>query len=161
MAARFREGGKLITFGNGPASTDAQHIAVEFIHPVIVGKRALPAISLTNDVATLTGIADREGWDEVFAHQLRHLGRPRDIALGLISPAGSARNVLRGLAVARQAGLTTLALGGAGGERIAADHVLLVPSTDPLVVKEMQVTLYHVLWELTHVFLEQPIGAAR
>ena len=163
MATRFRDGGKLIAFGNGPASTDAQHIAVEFIHPVIVGKRALPAICLTNDVATITGVADREGWDEVFAHQLRYLGRPQDIALGLISPAGPARNVLRGLVLARQAGLATVAFAFAGGgdERIAADHVVLVQSTDPLVVKEMQVTVYHVIWELTHVFLEQPIGAGR
>ncbi len=59
MAMRFNQGGKLIVFGIGGASTDAQHVAVEFVHPVIVGKRALPAISLTSDVATLTAIAAR------------------------------------------------------------------------------------------------------
>src|SRR5215211_1256158 len=57
MAIRFHQGGKLLIFGNGGPSTDAQHIAVEFVHPVIVGKRALPAIALTNDVATVTGVA--------------------------------------------------------------------------------------------------------
>ena len=67
MAVRFHRGGKLVVFGNGGPSTDAQHVAVEFVHPVIVGKRALPAISLTGDVATVTGVAVRDGLDEIFA----------------------------------------------------------------------------------------------
>ena len=78
-AVRFHQGGKLVVFGTGAASTDALHVAVEFVHPVIVGKRALPAISLTTDVATLTGIAEAEGIDQVFAHQLRYLSDPADI----------------------------------------------------------------------------------
>ena len=61
MAVRFHRGGKLVIFGAGGSSPDAQHVAVEFVHPVIVGKRALPAISLTTDVATVTGIAERDG----------------------------------------------------------------------------------------------------
>jgi D-sedoheptulose 7-phosphate isomerase len=83
MAVRFAAGGRLLVFGNGAGATDAEHIAVEFVHPVIVGKRALPALSLASDVATLTGIALRHGIDEVFAHQIATLGRPGDIALGL------------------------------------------------------------------------------
>ncbi|MCP2250462.1 D-sedoheptulose-7-phosphate isomerase [Lentzea aerocolonigenes] len=153
MAERFRAGGKLVVFGNGGPSTDAQHVAVEFVHPVIVGKRALPAVSLTSDVATLTGVAVREGFAETFAHQVRCLGEPSDIALGL-SADGECENVLRGLAVARERGLLTVALAGGGGGRLEADHVLATASTDPLVVKEIHVTAYHLLWELTHVFLE-------
>ena len=83
MAARFQQGGKLVVFGIGGSSTDAQHVAVEFVHPVIVGKRALPAISLTTDVATVTGVAAREGMAGVCAHQIRHLAEPADIALGI------------------------------------------------------------------------------
>ncbi|MFB9840479.1 SIS domain-containing protein, partial [Actinoallomurus acaciae] len=83
MAGRFHRGGRLFTFGNGGAATDAQHIAVEFVHPVIVGKRALPALSLTGDVATLTGVGAAAGFAEVFAHQLRHFAAPDDIALGI------------------------------------------------------------------------------
>ena len=83
MAGRFHRGGKLFVFGNGGPSTDAQHVAVEFVHPVIVGKRALPAVSLTADVATVTGVANRAGLEEVFAHQVRLLAEPPDIALGL------------------------------------------------------------------------------
>ncbi|MFD0743690.1 SIS domain-containing protein [Phytohabitans flavus] len=159
MAGRFERGGKLVVFGNGGPATDAQHIAVEFVHPVLVGKRALPAISLANDAATVTGIARADGFDEVFAAQLRLLGSSRDIALGL-SADGWCANVRRGLAVARERDMLTVALVGSDGGAIAAgdeaEHVLVARSTDPVVVKEVHVTAYHVLWELVHVFLKRP-----
>jgi D-sedoheptulose 7-phosphate isomerase len=159
MADRFHRGGRLFTFGNGGAATDAQHIAVEFVHPVIVGKRALPALSLTGDVATLTGVGAMTGFDDIFAHQLRHFAAADDIALG-VSPDGRCAGVLRGLRTARDLGLLTVALLGGDGGDIArdgvADHAVVVPSGDPRVVKEVHVTAYHVLWELVHVFLEQP-----
>ena len=160
MAVRFHEGGKLVVFGMGAASTDAQHVAVEFVHPVIVGKRALPAISLTCDVATLTAIAATAGVPSVFAYQIEHLADPADIAFG-ISPDGNCESVLAGLRAARAAGLLTVALaggpdGGLIGAEGAADHLLTAASSDPRVVKEMQVTTYHILWELVHVFFEQP-----
>jgi D-sedoheptulose 7-phosphate isomerase len=159
MALRFHRGGRLVVFGTGSAVTDAQHIAVEFVHPVIVGKRALPAFSLANDMPTVTGVAARDGLAEVFAHQLRYLGDPRDIALG-VSADGHSDNVLRGLEVAHDAGMLTIALSGGDGGKIAAspavDHAFVVGSDDPLVVKEVQVTTYHILWELVHVFFEQP-----
>lgn len=159
MAVRFHRGGKLITFGNGGASADAQHIAVEFVHPVIVGKRALPAMSLASDIATVTGVANREGFSQIFAHQLPALASPADIALG-ISADGHCASVLSGLVTAHDMGLLTLALtGGDGGEiggSPAVDHVFVAASEDPLLVKEVHVTAYHVLWELVHVFFEQP-----
>jgi D-sedoheptulose 7-phosphate isomerase len=159
MALRFHRGGKLIVFGNGGPSTDAQHISVEFVHPVIVGKRALPAISLTNDIATITGIANREGFEEVFSHQLRHLAAAEDIALG-VSSDGRCANVLRGFETAKAMELLTIALvGGDGGEIArspAVDHALRAASDDPRIVKEIHVTTYHILWELVHVFFEQP-----
>jgi D-sedoheptulose 7-phosphate isomerase len=178
MAVRFHQGGRLVVFGTGGPSTDAQHVAVEFVHPVIVGKRALPAISLTADVATVTGIAERDGIAAIFAHQLRYLARPADIALGISAPGisapgisapgisapgiaadGDSPSVLAGLEMAREMGLLTVALtGGDHGQAAAkvADHVLVANSSDPRVVKEMHVTLYHILWELVHVFFEQP-----
>jgi len=159
MAVRFHRGGKLVVFGAGGASPDAQHVAVEFVHPVIVGKRALPAISLTTDVATVTGIAERDGVAAIFAHQIRFLADPPDIALG-ISADGNSAAMLAGLEAARELGLLTIALAGGGGGRLAAskavDHLLVAASADPRVVKEMHVTFYHVLWELVHVFFEQP-----
>jgi D-sedoheptulose 7-phosphate isomerase len=159
MAVRFHQGGKLMVFGTGGSSTDAQHVAVEFVHPVIVGKRALPAISLTSDVATVTGVAADQGMAGIFAHQLRYLAEPADIALG-ISADGNCAGVLAGLLTARELGMLTIALVGGGGGAIAAspamDHVLVARSGDPRIVKEMHVTAYHVLWELVHVFFEQP-----
>jgi D-sedoheptulose 7-phosphate isomerase len=159
MAVRFDAGGTLLVFGNGGPSTDAQHVAVEFVHPVIMGKRALPAISLTGDVATVTGVANTAGMAEVFAHQIRVLGRSGDIALG-ISTDGDCDNVAQGLRVARDRGLLTVALVGGGGGAIVrdglADHVIVAASVDPQVVKEVHVTAYHLLWELVHVFLERP-----
>jgi D-sedoheptulose 7-phosphate isomerase len=126
---------------------------------VIVGKRALPAVSLTTDVATVTGLAERAGADAMFAHQLRYLARPDDIALG-ISADGDSGSVLAGLETARSLGLLTIAMVGGRGGRIAASpavaHLLGVASDDPRVIKEVHVTTYHILWELVHVFLEQP-----
>jgi D-sedoheptulose 7-phosphate isomerase len=158
MAVRFHQGGRLVVFGTGGPSADAQHVAVEFVHPVIVGKRALPAISLTADVATVTGIAERAGMSAIFSHQLRYLARPSDIALG-ITAGGDSPSVVAGLETARELGLLTVALVGGDGHQQAgkvADHVLVAGSADPRVVKEMHVTMYHVLWELVHVFFEQP-----
>jgi D-sedoheptulose 7-phosphate isomerase len=159
MAARFHRGGKLLVFGNGGGATDAEHIAVEFVHPVIVGKRALPALSLAADPIVLTGIAGREGFAEVFAHQLRQLADPDDIALG-VTADGRCANVARGFEEAHRLGLLTVGLAGGDGGGLAGnpavDHLVVVPSGDPEVVKEVHVTVYHVLWELVHVFFQHP-----
>jgi D-sedoheptulose 7-phosphate isomerase len=159
MAVRFHRGGKLLVFGNGGGATDAAHIAVEFVHPVIVGKRALPALSLANDPGAVTGIARLAGFGEAFAHQIRHLATPADIALG-VSADGRCENVRRGLETAHDMGLLTIALAGGDGGAMAAspavDHIFVARSDDPRIVKEVQVTTYHVLWELVHVFFEQP-----
>jgi D-sedoheptulose 7-phosphate isomerase len=162
MAVRFHQGGKLVVFGIGAASTDALHVAVEFVHPVIVGKRALPAISLTADIATVTGLAARDGMGGIFAHQIRYLAGPADIALG-ISADGADESVLNGLITAHEMGMLTIALvggvgedGGAIGSSPAVDHLFAARSSDPRIVKEVHVTSYHLLWELVHVFFEQP-----
>ncbi|MET9294124.1 SIS domain-containing protein [Streptomyces sp. NPDC003077] len=154
MAARFARGGKLLVFGNGESGADASHVAVEFMHPVVVGKRALPALALGNDAATVSGVGAREGFAEVFAHQLRAFAAAGDVALG-ISPDGRCPNVRRGMAVARELGLLTIGLsGGDPADAADADHVLVVGGTDPLVVKEVHVTAYHLMWEVVQVFLE-------
>jgi D-sedoheptulose 7-phosphate isomerase len=159
MAVRFHQGGKLVVFGTGAASTDALHVAVEFVHPVIVGKRALPAISLTTDIATVTGLAAREGMGGIFAHQIRYLAGPTDIALGICAD-GADESILNGLVTAHEMGMLTIALvggdGGAIGGSPAVDHLFAARSSDPRIVKEVHVTSYHLLWELVHVFFEQP-----
>ena len=99
------------------------------------------------------------GVDAIFAHQIRFLADPADIALG-IDRDGHSASVLAGLEAARELGLLTVALTGGDGGVIATskavDHLLVAASSDPRVVKEMHVTTYHVLWELVHVFFEQP-----
>jgi D-sedoheptulose 7-phosphate isomerase len=151
MAERFDAGGRLLVFGNGAGATDAGHVAVEFVHPVIVGKRALPAVSLASDAATLTGVAQRDR-AATFADQVAALVRPPDIAMGILG--GGDANVRAGLDTARATGALTVALVAAGAPANAAEHVVAIPSDDPLVVKEANVTAYHVLWELVHVFLD-------
>ena len=158
MARRFHQGGRLLAFGNGAAATYAQHVAVEFVHPVIVGKRALPALALPDDIPgtqARDGAAGASG-DGSFARRLAVLGRSVDIAMGF-SAGGRCTNVLEALNAARDIGLLTLALTGGDGEALAwagFDFCFVVPDHDPLVVQETQETLYHILWELVHVFFE-------
>jgi len=140
MARAFARGGTLIPFGTGAAATDAAHVAVEFMHPVIVGKRALPAVAPTNDP---TG-----------ASTLARLARPGDIALGIVHAAEDTA-VTEFLGQAADGGLLTIAMTGAGGA-VRADYGFVVPSEDPQLVQEVQETTYHVLWELVHVFFEHP-----
>ena len=156
MARRFHQGGRLIAFGNGAWATDAQHVSVEFVHPVIVGKRALPAIALTNDSAMLNNRAANGSQMMPFSRQLAALARPQDMAMGF-SPDGHCANVVAALNEARKMGLLTLGLtAGEGGEMAQAnpDFCFVVPSTDGPVIQETHETLYHVLWELVHIFFE-------
>ena len=139
LARRFHGGGLLIPFGEGAAASDAAHVAVEFMHPVIVGKPALPAVSPASDPTR--GLS------------LEAIGRGCDIALGLAHRPGEPA-VASFLARASERGMLTIAL--TAGERADADHAFAVPSDDPAVVQEVQETTYHVLWELVHVFFEHP-----
>src|SRR5579863_4247578 len=148
MASRFHKGGRLLAFGNGAWATDAQHVAVEFVHPVIVGKRALPALALTNDSATLSGLMAGSGANMPFGRQISVLARPQDIALGF-SPDGNCANVAAALTLARKLGLLTLGLAGSDGglfRQTEMDFCFVVPAADPLVIQETHETLYHVLW---------------
>ena len=141
MARSFSRGGTLIPFGTGPAATDAAHAAVEFMHPVIVGKRALPAIAPSNDPTGLTTLA--------------RIARPEDIALG-ISHGNPEPEVAEFMDEARRRGLLTIGMSGDGDSMDDAEHSFAVPSADPAIVQEAQETSYHVLWELVHVFFEHP-----
>jgi len=156
MARRFFQGGRLLAFGNGAQATDAQHVSVEFVHPVIVGKRALPALALTNDSATMSGMMAQGNPESLFTHQLQVLARSQDIAMGF-SLDGNDANVLDALNLARRMGLLTLCLtGGDGGltKQIEIDYDFVIPSHDSFVIQETHETLYHVLWELVHIFFE-------
>lgn len=132
MSRRFLAGGRLLAFGNGSAATDAQHVSVEFVHPVIVGKRALPALDMGLD----------------FEARLPVLVRPEDIAMGFAFPTPDAA-VERTLRTARARGALTFGLCGE-----AAEYSYSPPDDDPFVCQEVFEVLYHVLWETVHVYFE-------
>ncbi len=135
MAECFARGGRLVAFGDGPvARSDARHVAVEFVHPVIVGKRALPALALTAEGGPVGA-------------QVELLLEPDDIALAF----GEHPETVAALALARERGALTLA-----AARIGAEWELVPDEQDPFIAQELVETLYHVLWELVHVFLEHP-----
>jgi D-sedoheptulose 7-phosphate isomerase len=158
MAARFDRGGRLLAFGNGGSSTDAMAVASMYVDPG-PGWRALPALALPADVATLTALANDTGFEVVFARPLAAAGRATDIALGISTSGGSA-NVLRGLAAAHERGLLTVGLAGSAGGAMAEaaeagelDHLFVMPSGSVHRIQEAQTTVYHVLWELVQVAL--------
>ena len=132
MSRRFLAGGRLLAFGNGPAATDAQHVSVEFVHPVIVGKRALPALDLGPDFET----------------RLPVILQPEDMVMGFAFPERDAA-VERALLVAKERGALTFALAGEVG-----DFPFALPDEDPFVVQEVFEVLYHMLWETVHVYFE-------
>lgn len=133
MSERFLRGGRLLTFGRGPYATDAQHVSVEFVHPVIVGKRALPALDLS--------IMARP-WLEAIL-------RPADIVMGFGPPEGDPE-VWATLQGASRHDAMTFALPGREGS-----YALQTVSDDAFVHQEMIEILYHTLWETVHVFFER------
>ena len=154
MAGRFAEGGRLFVMGNGGSACDAQHVAVEFQHPIIEKRRALPALALTTDTATLTAIGNDADFSMIFAEQLRLLGRTGDMALG-ISTSGQSANVARGLQAAREMEMLTVAFSGRDGGRLAelAEFAFVVPSFSIHRIQEAHTLLLHLLWDQLHVAL--------
>jgi D-sedoheptulose 7-phosphate isomerase len=137
MAGRFQAGGRLLAFGRGACSTDAQHVSVEFVHPVIVGKRALPALDLSC----------------AFGPWLEAIVKPDDIVMGFGPPEGDP-DVAAALQAAESRGAMAMALPGKSGS-----YYFDAPDLDPFIHQEMVEILYHTLWETVHVFLEhQAIG---
>ncbi|HWX74295.1 MAG TPA: SIS domain-containing protein [Solirubrobacteraceae bacterium] len=138
MAERFARGGRLLALGADPAArSDARHVAVEFVHPVIVGKRALPALAFTAE------------------------GGPVDVQLELVLGAqdiviafGAHASTKRALMLARERGALTVSCGGSASHEDEAEWSFRAPGADANIDQELVETLYHVLWELVHVFFE-------
>jgi D-sedoheptulose 7-phosphate isomerase len=152
MAQAFAAGGRLFVLGNGGSGCDAQHAAVEFMHPVVEKRPALPAMVLGAEVALTSAIGNDRDFSLAFAQQLRMLGRKGDIALGL-STSGQSANVNRALQVARELGLLTVGLSGRDGGRMPAlcDHAFVVRSFSIHRIQETHEILLHVLWDLVHL----------
>jgi D-sedoheptulose 7-phosphate isomerase len=151
MARAFTAGGRLLTFGNGGSSTDAQDLASLFLHGG-AHPGPLPAFALTNDVGVLTALSNDVGFEAVFARQIAAFGRPGDLAVGL-STSGNSPNLLRAFDEAHRRNLLTVGIAGYDGGLMAElhsiDHLFVVASPSVHRVQEAQTTIYHALWELT------------
>ncbi len=135
MAERFARGGRLVAFGSTPAArSDVRHVAVEFVHPVIVGKRALPAIGLAAEGGSVSA-------------QAGLVAEPGDIAIAFGGPDDP--DMVEAVSLARARGCLTI-----GFARVGAEWEFEPPGSDPFVHQELVETLYHLLWELVHVFFD-------
>ncbi len=111
LVETFRNGGKVLIFGNGGSSSDASHIAGELVSRFYFDRKGLPAIALGTGLATLTSIGNDYGYEHIFAREVEAYGRSGDVAIG-ISTSGNSKNVLLALAKAREIGLSTIGFGG-------------------------------------------------
>jgi D-sedoheptulose 7-phosphate isomerase len=149
MIASLRDGGKVLFFGNGGSSMDAGHLAAELAGRFYRDRLGLGGISLADSTASVTAIANDYGYDDVFARQVRGLGRAGDIAVGLTT-SGNSRNVLEALRVAREVGMFTVALTGRSGGKVAGavNICIQVPSDDTPRIQEACMHLGHTICEI-------------
>jgi D-sedoheptulose 7-phosphate isomerase len=156
MAVAFRNGGRLLALGNGGSATSAADIVTELLVPS-GGAVPIPALCLTNDIAVVTGIGNDVGFNDVFVRQIIALGRAGDVVLA-VSASGNSENLVRGLGEARRRDMTTIAICGYDGGRLAreqvSDHCFVVRSSSVHRIQEVQMTLYHLLTDLVHRTLE-------
>lgn len=150
----FKSGNKVLLFGNGGSAADAQHIAAEFVNRFLIERPPLPAIALTTDTSVLTSISNDYGYGDVFAKQVKALGREGDVAMGL-SASGMSPNVIKAIKVSKEMGLRTIGLSGADGGDLAklVDIALLVDSQNVARIQEVHITIGHVLCEMVDQML--------
>ena len=160
VARAFHHERKMLVCGNGGSATDAQHIAVEFMHPVTVGRKALPAICLANDMAMVTAIGNDVGFSDVFTRQIIALGREGDVLIG-ISTSGNSENLIHAFDTARRMKLVTIGFAGNDGGRMKElqaggllDYCFTVPTSSIHRIQETHVTLYHIMWDMVHEYLQ-------
>jgi D-sedoheptulose 7-phosphate isomerase len=150
------EGGrKLLLCGNGGSAADAQHIAAEWVGRFSRERRPLPAIALTTDTSILTCIGNDYGFEQVFARQIKALGRPGDVAIG-ISTSGNSPNVLHATIVARELGLVTVGFTGKDGGELGriVQHHINVPHPSTARVQEIHIMVGHILCELADIHMK-------
>jgi D-sedoheptulose 7-phosphate isomerase len=144
----LRAGGKILACGNGGSAADAQHVAAELVGRFREERRALPAIALTADTATLTALGNDYGFERVFARQVEALARAGDVLLA-ISTSGNSPNVVQAAQSARGLGCTVVALTGARGGALAghADLIVKAPSDTVARIQEVHSLCIHVICE--------------
>jgi D-sedoheptulose 7-phosphate isomerase len=149
IAQAFREGKKVILFGNGGSAMDASHIAAEFVNRFLMERPPLPAIALNTDAAVLTSISNDYDFSQVYSKQLSALGHEGDVVVG-ISTSGNSLNVIKAIEVAKKNGMKTVILtGGTGGKMAAmADFTFIVPTKVTARIQETHITLGHAICQM-------------
>jgi D-sedoheptulose 7-phosphate isomerase len=158
IASAFNEGNKLILFGNGGSSTDASHIAAEFVNRFKRERPDLPAIALNTDMAVITSIANDYDYSEVFSRQLKSLAAEGDVVIA-ITTSGHSPNVVKALDAARKKKLKTIIFTGAKGEKLTskASYSFVVPSDNTPRIQETHITLGHVICLMVEeILFEEP-----
>jgi len=156
----LRAGGKVLLCGNGGSAADCQHLAAEFVNRLRreFDRPGLPAIALTTDTSFLTACANDSGFEAVFERQVRALGKPGDVLVG-ISTSGNSPNVIRAIEAAKELKMRTIALTGSGGRLgTLAAAVVAVPSADTQHVQEAHLAIEHALCDLVERGLFGPGG---
>lgn len=157
MATALDHGAKVLSCGNGGSAADAQHFSGELLGRFEMERPGLPAVALTTDTSTLTAVANDYSYEEVFAKQVRALGRSGDVLLA-ISTSGNSENVLRAVTMAHERGMTVVALTGGNGGTIAAalaptDVEIRIPAKRTCRVQETHIVVIHCLCDLIDAIL--------
>ncbi len=150
LAAAFSNGKKFLLFGNGGSAADAQHIAAEFVNRFRIERRPLPALALTTDTSAITSIANDYDYKDIFAKQVKALGKEGDIALA-ISTSGNAENVLAAVDACKELKIISVGLTGGDGGKLAkrADYLLCVSEgKNTARVQETHILVGHVICEM-------------
>src|SRR5215813_13996227 len=145
----IKSGGKILVFGNGGSAADAQHIAAELVNKLTFDRPPIAAIALTTDTSILTSVGNDSTFDDLFARQVRALGRRGDVALA-ISTSGNSPNILRAVDASRELGIKTIALAGRDGGKLAndVDLALIVRADSTQRIQETHITIGHILCEI-------------
>jgi D-sedoheptulose 7-phosphate isomerase len=145
----FRQGNKVLLFGNGGSANDAQHIATELVGRFAFDRPALAALSLAESFSSVTAISNDHGFEQVFSRQIEALGRPGDVAVA-ISTSGNSLNVLQGVATANKADLLTIGLTGRSGGKLRSlvKECVCVPSDDTPRIQECHTLIGHILSQI-------------
>ncbi|NWG03439.1 MAG: D-sedoheptulose 7-phosphate isomerase [Syntrophaceae bacterium] len=154
ISQTFERGNKLFFFGNGGSAADAQHLAAEFVNRYVMERPPLPAIALTTDTSILTSVSNDLTFHEIFAKQIRALGKEGDVAIG-ITTSGNSPNIIKAFEVAKEMGLKTVALTGNDGGVVAklVDFSLIVPSSNTPRIQEAHILIGHLLCEMVEHYL--------
>jgi D-sedoheptulose 7-phosphate isomerase len=149
-------GNKILLFGNGGSAADSQHLAAEFVNRFVIERPPLPAIALSTDTSVITSIGNDYDFSEIFAKQIRAIGKPGDVAWGM-STSGDSSNVVKALETAKKLGLITIGFTGRDGGNILkiVDYSLNVSSNSVPRIQEVHITAGHVICEMVDYKLFQ------